>query len=112
MSKYYTENLSLTGKKTWNISLTAFVNASLKHLDSADDCTNDVMYLFKAFDTKLSGDVTAKMVRHFLHETIVPSRLSSRDRRIFAGMYEKSTDLSEVIKYEDLVDKLLFGNNK
>ena len=113
MSKYYTENLSLTGKKTWNISLTAFVNASLKHLDSADDCTNDVMYLFKAFDTKLSGDVTAKMVRHFLHETIVPSRLSSQETDEFLLECMKNpTDLSEVIKYEDLVDKLLFGNNK
>lgn len=113
MSKYYTENLSLTGKKSWNISLTAFVNASLKHLDSADDCTNDVMYLFKAFDTKLSGDVTAKMVRHFLHETIVPSRLSSQETDEFLlECMQNPTDLSEIIKYEDLVDKLLFGNNK
>lgn len=111
LQKYYTENLNLTGKKKWNISLTAFVNTSLKHLDAADDCTNDVMYLFKAFDKKLSGDVTAKMVRHFLHETVVPTRLSSQETDEFLlECMEDPKDLSEIIKYEDLVDKLLFGN--
>ena len=112
LSKYYTENLNLTGKKVWNISLTAFVNASMKHLDAADDCTNDVMYLFKAFDSKLSGDVSAKMVRHFLHETMVPTRLSSQETDEFLlECMEDPKNLSEIFKYEDLVDKLLFVNN-
>ena len=44
MHKFYTENLNQTGKKSWQISLPAFVTAALKHLDSAKDCKK--MYVF------------------------------------------------------------------
>jgi Ca2+-binding EF-hand superfamily protein len=112
MGKFHTENVKQTGKKTWNISLAAFVSAALKHLDSADDCTEDVMYLFKQFDKKLSGDVSAKMVRHLLHETMIPTRLNQQETEEF--LHEcmgDPNDLSQVLKYEDLLDKLLFSTS-
>ena len=110
MNKFYTENLQHTGKKSWQISLPAFVTAALKHLDSAVDCTEDVMYLFKSFDRKLSGDVSAKMVRHLLHETLVPTRLTEQETTEFLNeCIRNPNDLSEVLKYGDLVDRLLFA---
>lgn len=112
MGKFHTENVKQTGKKTWNICLPAFVSAALKHLDSADDCTKDVMYLFEQFDKKLTGDVSAKMVRHLLHETMIPTRLNQQETEEF--LHEcmgDPTDLSQTLKYEDLVDKLLFSTS-
>ena len=108
MTKFYLENAK-SGKKSWKIDLPTFLTAASKHLDSADDCAADVMYLFETFDKTNSGSVTAQVIRHLLHEAVAPTRLSRQETDEFMAYAEVNRKgLRAPVDYEQLVDKLMF----
>ena len=113
MTKFFLENAK-EGKKHWRISLKTFLSAASKWLDSAEDCSEDVMFLFETFDKSKSGNVSAQVVRHLLHEAIAPTRLSRQETEEFlsysniGGKRSRHINLSKPVDYEDLVDKLMF----
>jgi Ca2+-binding EF-hand superfamily protein len=112
MTKFFLENAK-SGKKHWRISLETFLSAASKWLDSADDCSADVMYLFEMFDKTKSGSVSAQVVRHLLHETVAPTRLTRQETEEFmkysdVGGKGANMRLKTPVDYEDLVDKLMF----
>ena len=108
MTKFYLENAK-HGKKTWKLDLQTFLAAASKHLDSADDCTADVMYLFSTFDKTSSGNVSAQVIRHLLHEAVAPTRLSRQETDEFMAYAEVAKKgLRTPVDYEELVDKLMF----
>ena len=108
MTKFYLENAK-NGKKSWKLDLPTFLAAASKHLDSADDCAADVMYLFNAFDKTGSGNVSAQIIRHLLHEATAPTRLSRQETDEFMAYAEVTKKgLRTSVDYEVLVDKLMF----
>lgn len=108
MTKFFLENAK-HGKKHWRLDLATFLAAASKHLDSADDCAADVMYLFETFDKANSGAVTAQVIRHLLHEAIAPTRLSRQETDEFMAYAEVTKKgLRTQVDYEGLVDKLMF----
>lgn len=108
MTKFFLENAK-QGKKHWRLDLETFLAAASKHLDSADDCAADVMYLFETFDKSSSGKVTAQVIRHLLHEAVAPTRLSRQETDEFMAYAEVTKNgLRTPVDYESLVDKLMF----
>ena len=110
MNKYHKENLA-RGSNNWKISLPVFLAASSTHLDSADDCSDDIHCLFEQFDPEGKGVVTAGTIRHLLHETLSPTRLSRQEMEEFmdyANLIKKKQGYSTKVRYDDLIDKLLF----
>lgn len=108
MTKFFLENAK-QGKKHWRLDLETFLAAASKHLDSADDCAADVMYLFETFDKSNSGNVTAQVIRHLLHEAVAPTRLSRQETDEFMAYAEVTKNgLRTPVDYESLVDKLMF----
>jgi len=108
MTKFFLENAK-HGKKHWRLDLETFLAAASKHLDSADDCAADVMYLFETFDNTNSGEVTAQVIRHLLHEAVAPTRLSRQETDEFMAYAEVTKKgLRGKVDYESLVDKLMF----
>ena len=112
MTKFFLENAK-AGKKHWRISLETFLSAASKWLDSADDCSADVMHLFEMFDKEKNGMVSAQVVRHLLHEAVTPTRLTRQETEEFmkyskVGMQGSKMRLKASVDYEDLVDKLMF----
>ena len=108
MTKFYLENAK-QGQKNWRIDLDTFLIAAAKHLDKAEDCSQDVLYLFEMFDQEHTGNVSAQVVRHLLHEAVAPTRLSRQETEEFMSYARIATHgLRTPVKYLDLVDKLMF----
>ena len=108
MTKFYLENAK-HGAKNWRLDLETFLTAAGKHLDNAEDCAADVMYLFENFDKSHSGMVSAQLVRHLLHEAVAPTRLSRQETEEFMAYAELAKNgLRTPVDYERLVDKLMF----
>ena len=78
------------------------------------------MFLFRHFDEQKDGTVSAQLVRHLLHETVAPTRLTRQETEEFmeyAGVGRTGrrrggglagTDLKAAVDYEALLDKLMF----
>ena len=107
MTKFYLENAK-NGKNSWKLDLPTFLSAASKWLDTADDCSSDVLYLFEQFDKTNSGDVSGQVVRHLLHEAIAPTRLSRQETDEFMVYSGILGNLNSDISYEALIDKLMF----
>ena len=116
MTKFFLENAK-SGKKHWRISLETFLSAAAKWLDTAEDCSDDVMFLFQHFDEQKDGTVSAQLVRHLLHETVAPTRLSKQETAEFMEYADVGRlrsrrrgemDLKAPVEYEALIDKLMF----
>ena len=108
MTKYFLENAS-KGKKSWRIDLPTFLSASSKHLENAEDCAADVLYLFSEFDRAEKGTITAQDIRHLLHESLAPTRLSRQETQEFMEYAQIAKHgMNTRVDYMKLIDKLLF----
>ena len=118
------ENLQKNRKRghaAWKFDFPTFLAASCKHMDTAEDCSEDLSSMFQMFDKHGDGTVTAELVRHLLHEAQAPTRLSTAEVDEFmsyAGLKSrgrgtrkaagKSKGKRERVDYDDLIGKLLF----
>ena len=110
MNKYHKLNIS-KGNNSWKISLDIFLTGSAQFLETADDCSSDLECLFQQFDPDGKGTVTAGTIRHLLHETLSPTRLSRQEMEEFmeyASIIKKKQGYSTKVNYNKLIDKLLF----
>jgi Ca2+-binding EF-hand superfamily protein len=63
------------------IDLQTFVTVSTEELQQERKCSGDVLELFGLFDDDKSGTISAGSLRHILHETLTPERLTRAEVR-------------------------------
>ena len=96
---------------SFRMDLASFMAASL-HLDTAESAYDEILPLFDEIDKDGTGELSILDLKRLLNQVAAPTRLSAQemDELFAAAALLEGTmhDKLARVKYEDLVESLLF----
>ena len=92
------------------IDLGSFL-AAAHLLNDAPDCADEILALLQLVDTRRSGTLPCRDVRHLLHDVVCPTRLSRQELAEFFDCCAvlQGTTPSSRVDYEDLLESMMFA---